>query len=145
MASDGFCWSLLVTVNISVSSLRPVYLLIQYHQENNRSMLNRTGWSKSEARLRKRSECLSCEKWQRSNAFSDPQLYVLCVCAKSLQLCLTLRDPIDYSSPSSSIYEILQARILEWVAISFSRGSSPPRDQTQISYISSPGRWFLYH
>ena len=42
---------------------------------------------------------------------------------------LTLCNPMDYSPPGSSIQEILQARILEWVAIPFSRGSSPPRDQ----------------
>ena len=47
---------------------------------------------------------------------------------------------MDCSPPSSSIHEILQARILEWVAISFSRGSSQPRDQTQVSQIA--GRRF---
>ena len=45
----------------------------------------------------------------------------------------------------SSVHGILQARILEWVALPSSRGSSQPRDQTQISYISSFGRWVLYH
>ena len=48
--------------------------------------------------------------------------------------------PMDCSPPSSSVHEILQARILEWVAISFSRGSSRPRDQTQVSHIA--GRRF---
>ena len=43
-----------------------------------------------------------------------------CVCAKLLQLCPTLCDPVDHSLPGSSVYRILQARILEWVAISFS-------------------------
>ena len=56
------------------------------------------------------------------------------------QLCLTLCNPVDCSLPGSSIHEILQARILEWVAIPFSRGSSQPRDQTQVSCIS--GRFF---
>ena len=51
------------------------------------------------------------------------------------QSCLTLCDPMDYSPPGSSVHGILQARILEWVAISFSRGSSQPRDQTGISCI----------
>ena len=46
------------------------------------------------------------------------------------QSCLTLCDPMDCSLPGSSVHEILQARVLEWVAISFSRGSSPPRNQT---------------
>ena len=51
------------------------------------------------------------------------------------QSCLTLCDPVDCSLPGSSIHGILQARILEWVAISFSRGSSRPRDWTQVSCI----------
>ena len=46
------------------------------------------------------------------------------------QSCLTLCNPVDCSLPGSSIHGILQARILEWVAISFSRGSSQPRDRT---------------
>ena len=49
------------------------------------------------------------------------------------QSCLTLCDPVDCSPPGSSVHGILQARILEWVAISFSRGSSRPRDRTQVS------------
>ena len=44
------------------------------------------------------------------------------------QSCPTLCDPVDCSLPGSSVYEIFQARVLEWVAISFSRGSSQPRD-----------------
>ena len=51
------------------------------------------------------------------------------------QLCLTLCDPIDCSPPWSSVHGIFQARILEWVAISFSRGTSRPRDQTRVSRI----------
>ena len=55
---------------------------------------------------------------------------------KSLQLCLTLCNPMDCSPPDSSVHGILQARILEWVAIFFSRGSSWPRDRTQISHTA---------
>ena len=68
------------------------------------------------------------------------------VCMKSesesevAQSCLTLCDPVDCSPPGSSVHGILQARILEWVAISFSRGSSRPRDRTQVSCIA--GRCF---
>ena len=47
--------------------------------------------------------------------------------------CPTLCDPMDYSPPGSSVYGILQARILEWGAIPFSRGFSQPRDQTWVS------------
>ena len=54
---------------------------------------------------------------------------------------LTLCDPMDCSRPGSSVHGILQARILEWVAIPFSRGSSQPKDQTHISYIE--GRFFI--
>ena len=54
--------------------------------------------------------------------------YVVFVCAKSLQSYLTLCDPMDCSPPGSSVHGILQARILEWVAMPFSRESSQPRD-----------------
>ena len=49
------------------------------------------------------------------------------------QLCWTLCDPMDYCAPGSSVYGILQARILEWIAVPSSRESSPPRDQTHDS------------
>ena len=49
------------------------------------------------------------------------------------QWCLTFSDPVDCSPPGSSVHGILQARILEWIAISFSRGSSQFRDWTQVS------------
>ena len=52
--------------------------------------------------------------------------------AKSLQSCLTLCNSIDGSPPGSPIPGILQARILEWIAISFSKGSSQPRDGTHV-------------
>ena len=58
------------------------------------------------------------------------------VCGKSLQSCQTLCDPIDYSPTGFSIHGILQARILERVAMSSSRGSSQPRDWTCVSYLS---------
>ena len=51
------------------------------------------------------------------------------------QSCPTLCDPVDCSLPGSSVHGIFQARILEWVAISFSRGSSWPRDRTRVSRI----------
>ena len=56
------------------------------------------------------------------------------------QSCPTLCDPMDCSLPGSSIHGILQATVLEWVAISCSRGSSWPRDRTQVSHIA--GRHF---
>ena len=51
-------------------------------------------------------------------------------CSEVARSCLTLWDPMDHSLPGSSIHGIFQARVLEWAAISFSRGSSQPRDWT---------------
>ena len=56
------------------------------------------------------------------------------------QSCPTLCNPMDCSPPGSSVHDISEARILEWVAISFSRGSSWTMDQTQLSCIA--GRFF---
>ena len=67
-------------------------------------------------------------------AFSNSGLILL---AKLLQSCLPLCDPMDCNPPGSSIHGIVQARILEWLAISFSRGSSQPRNQTQVSHTGS--------
>ena len=74
------------------------------------------------------------------------ELILLLVKVKSevTQSCPTLCDPVDCSPSGSSVHGILQARILEWVAISFSRGSSRPRNWTRISYVSCIGRWVLY-
>ena len=56
------------------------------------------------------------------------------------QSCLTFCDPVDCSLSGSSVHGILQATVLEWVAISFSRKSSQPRDRTRVSHIG--GRCF---
>ena len=64
-----------------------------------------------------------------------------CVYARS---CPTLCDPMDYNLPGSFVLEIIQTRILEWIAISSSRESSPPRDGTCISCLSCIYRWMLY-
>ena len=66
------------------------------------------------------------------------------LCARSVaQSCPTLCYPRDCSPPGSAVHGILQARTLEWVAISSSRGFSQPRDQTCASCISCLGRWIL--
>ena len=67
------------------------------------------------------------------------------VCAKSLQSCLTLCNPMDCSPPGFSVHRIFQARILEWVVIPSSRGSFQPRDQTHVSCVSCTGRQLLDH
>ena len=58
------------------------------------------------------------------------------VCVKVAQSCLTLCNPMDCSLPGSFVHGILQARILEWFAIPFSRGSSQPMDRTCVSCIA---------
>ena len=63
----------------------------------------------------------------------------VCVCVQSLQLCLTLCNSIDYSLLCSYVHRIFQARILEWVAMPSSRGSSHSRDET---HDSCAGRFF---
>ena len=63
-----------------------------------------------------------------------------CCCCLVTNSCPTLCDPMD-CLPGLSVHGIFQARILEWVAISFSRGSSWPRDRTQVSSIGS--RFFI--
>ena len=69
----------------------------------------------------------------------DPEITLK---VKVAQSCPTLCNPMDYSLPGSSVHGILQARILEWVAIPLSRGSCQPRDQTQVSHIA--GRLFIW-
>ena len=63
----------------------------------------------------------------------SPAFNSMCLDAQS---CLTLCNPMDYSLPGSSVPGILQARILEWVALPSSRGSSQPRDWTWVSHIA---------
>ena len=63
----------------------------------------------------------------------------------SLQLCPTLCNPMDCSPPGFSVHKILQARILEWVAISYSRGSSWPKDLTCVCCVFCIDRWILCH
>ena len=81
--------------------------------------------------------------WQRD--FCSFELLITWVRVKSLQSYLNLCNPMDCSPPGPSVHGILQARILEWVAMPSSRGSSQPRDQTRASYISCIARRILYH
>ena len=83
------------------------------------------GWRKQGARSRSES--------RRSIMHTNIPAQFPNMRAKSLQSCPTLCSPIDCSPPGSSVHGILQSRILGWVAISFSRGYSQPRDQTYVS------------
>ena len=70
----------------------------------------------------------------------EQRLGCACVCVKFIQSWMALCDHMDWSLPGSLSSGILQARILEWIAISSSRGSSRPRDRTQVSHVA--GRCF---
>ena len=80
-------------------------------------------WTEEPGRL----QCAGSQRVRHDLATKQQQM---CVCA---QLCPTLCDPMDCSPPASFAHGILQERILEWVDISFSKGSSPPKDLTQVS------------
>ena len=100
---------------------------------------------------------LSCSARLLREAFlptpSSPPLLTLAwsypkhpsMCAQTLQSCPTLCDPVDCSSPGSSVHGIFQARILEKVAMPSSRGSYRLRDQTLIFCVSCIGRQAIYH
>ena len=92
-----------------------IYTQLHIRQVNNKDLLYNTGTSTQY------SVITYMRKWKSGSEVS--------------QSCPTLCDPMDCSPPSSSIHGILQARILEWIAISFSKGSSQPRDRTHVSRI----------
>ena len=84
------------------------------------------------------------KSYDLNSIFSMFQIYNVYICTsewvKIAQSCLTFCSSMDCSPPGSSVLGILQARILEWVAVPFSRGSSWPWDWTQVSCIA--GRFF---
>ena len=84
----------------------------------------------------------SLNRYVAQNLPADPHYVCMCSVAQS---CLTLCNPMNYSPPGSSTYGIFQARILEQVVISYSRGSSQPRDQTSVSRVFCIGMQILYN
>ena len=88
------------------------------------------------------SPSLTAQAEKGPSLLSSHQVYPLCMHAQSLQLCLNLLDPMDCSPPGSSLHEILQTRILEWVAMPSSKESSQPRDWIQVSRIA--GEFFIH-
>ena len=73
--------------------------------------------------------------WIKGTAISDQDTVKWKKESEVAQSCPTLGDPVDCSLPGSSVHGIFQVIVLEWIAISFSRGSSWPRDPTQVSHI----------
>ena len=75
-----------------------------------------------------------------------PKMGLFCACVFLVtQSCPALCDSMDYSPSGSSVHGIFQARILEWIAFSFSRGCSQPRDWIRVSCISCISRRILYY
>ena len=89
--------------------------------------------------------------WHHRFVIFDTTVICYCCCLVA-KLCPTLFNPMDCSLLGSSVHGILQARILEWIAIPFSRGSSQPRDQTQsllhfwhiLCHLSHQRSWWLH-
>ena len=80
------------------------------------------------------------EIWHANYMLIDPSPFPFYLYAKLLQSCWTLCEPMDYSPPGSSVSGILQAKILDWVAMPFSRRSSWSRDWTCIFCVFCIGR-----
>ena len=130
--------------NICPMSVKNVWVYIQRKQNTNlRRSINTNVHSSiiynsqvMEATL------VSINRWMDKEDKVCIYIYVyMHVCAQSH---LALYDPMDCSPPASSVHEIFEARILEWVSISYSRVSSWLRDQTHISCISWVGRWIFH-
>ena len=83
------------------------------------------------------------KKWKKIKKASDIiWFYMMIICCA--QSCPTLCHPMNCRPPGSSVHRVIQARILEWAAVSYSRGSSQPRDQTWVSCASCIGRQVPY-
>ena len=119
-------WSLVIPLSLLTDEEWDLYTLNELAEEL--PLANCRGSSKNQP-----FRCGSFPKFHRS----------WCVYVPSLQSCLTLCDPVDCSLPGSSVHEILQARILEWVAMPSSRGSSQPRGRTHFSCGSWTAGRFL--
>ena len=124
-----------------------MFCLLMWFCQTNKAIENMEGTilcltlgNKSSIRLRNKN--FNCELNEYNSTWA--RKLKLCVCLVT-QSWLTLCDPMDCSLPGSSVRGIFQARILEWIAIPYSRGSSQHRDQTCISCFSCIERWILYH
>ena len=87
-------------------------------------------------------EVVCCHHFPPSSSRAEGGMCIMCLPAQS---CPTLCDPLGCNLPGASVRGILQARLLEGVAISSSRGSSWPRDQSRVFCVSCTGRQILYH
>ena len=132
-------------MGIWINSQNKAVILRIYEKRNKRHLAE-----SPEADMRHENQTLQCFKCYLSHlpplCGPAPGTQACdCVVLRSLSHVWLLRDPMHCSPPGFSLCGISQARILEWVAISFSRGSSQPRDQTLISYVSCTAGGFFTH
>ena len=115
----------------------PVILPGDFHEQ--KSLAGYRPWGCKESGMTERLSPIEKAKAKTSKISKKTERVLSCF--SHVWLC----DPVHCSLPNSSVHGILQMRILEWVSMPSSRGSSPPRDQAPLSYVSFTGRWFLYH
>ena len=113
----------------------------QEPEEGNPRQSSHSGPRKRECRSRcgfqsKGKRWLSWQEDSRKSISIHQLPFGVLLCVLLTPSCLILCNPMDCSLPGSFVYGILQARILEWVTIPFSKGSSGPRDRTQVSSIA---------
>ena len=133
------CWCAHTVVYITSSHKTPCVLISSFLC----SQTNQDGCSPALLLHPLPDQCLlqlNAKNWKDSHYTKATKFKFCGLLSEVVQSCPTLCDPMDCSPPGSSVHGILQARILEWVAISFSRGSSQPRDRTQVSHTA--GRFF---
>ena len=99
------------------------------------SVTSKTIWFPREEQTREQLLVFSTVHRHLRHAHVNYKIQYLCVCVLVAQSCPALCNPMDCSPPASSVHGILHARILEWVAIPFSRGSSQPKDQTRLHLL----------
>ena len=112
------------------------------HLYNSPFLLHKDGLQTGSSTVPGHMQALIREVWTLTCTCMYIRMYAcMCACMYTLsesevtQSCLTLCDPMDGNLPGSAVHGIFQARILEWAAISFSRGSSQHRDRTRVSCI----------
>ena len=110
------------------------WFLLVIHWTQFQGVLRGHYW-KLNSPFQRKSVTLLCRRFGRN------EMYFMCPVAQS---CPALCDPMDYRPPGLSVYGIFQAKILEWVAIACSRGSSRARDWTCVSFVSFIDRQILY-
>ena len=130
--------------SFSLTLILAIFFLFVSSGKGNKSKNSQMGWPQTKKLLYSEGNCLqnkmTSTEWRRYLQIT----YTIRLKVKVLvaQSCPTICDAMNWRPPGSSVHGILQARILEWVGIPFSRRSSWPKDWTQVSH--STGRFFTF-